>query len=448
MTLFSTTRSATIRSFVLLGLLFSWLLAGAASSSAQNTETAAVDTSEAVRVFLDCQTFQCDESYVRQEVGFVNYVRDRTDADVHVLVTAQQTGSGGSLFTLNYIGQRRFESMVDTLTYASSQTDTRQEVRGGLVRVFKAGLMRYVAQTDGISQIQIRQEGAEERARRTTPEEDPWNYWLFETGVEGNFQGESQQREFGLEGNLSANRTTREWKVDLRAEAEYESESFEVEEGETITSTQRNYQFESLVVNSLTDHWSIGGFAEVEHSTFSNYDLSANVAPAIEYNVYPYSVSTTRQFRFLYRIQPTYFNYADSTIFNRLEETRVRQSLEATLELNRPWGSVEASLTASHFFFDFSKNRLEFDANLDIRVVRGLSFDVFGNVSLIRDQLNLPKGEASQEDVLLQRRELATNYRYFMGIGLSYTFGSIYNNIVNPRLGRGGGGGPGGPGGP
>lgn len=440
MTRFSTARLAAPRILVPLALFFVWLLPGAASSSAQNEARTSPDTSEAVRVFLDCQTFRCDESYVRQEVGFVNYVRDRTDADVHVLVTAQQTGSGGRRFTLNYIGQRRFEAFADTLTYASSQTDTEEEVRTGLVRVFKAGLMRYVARTDGISQIQISQQGVEEPSQRTTPEEDPWNYWLFETGVQGNFQGESQQEELGFEGNLSANRTTREWKIDMRTEAEYESESFEVEEGETITSTQRNYQFEALVVNSLTDHWSIGGFAEAEHSTFSNYDLSANVAPAIEYNVYPYSVSTTRQFRFLYRLQPTYFNYADSTIFNRLEETRLRQSLEVTLELNEPWGSVETSLTASHFFFDVSKNRLELDANLNIRIVRGLSFDVFGNISLVRDQLNLPKGEASQEDVLLQRRELATNYRYFTGVGLSYTFGSIYNNIVNPRLDGGGGG--------
>ncbi|MFB6098826.1 MAG: DUF481 domain-containing protein [Salinibacter sp.] len=436
------------RLFLLLGAFLGGLLAGPPPASAQQDSDSSPDTTEAVRVFLDCQTYQCDESYIRREVRFVNYVRDRTDADVHVLVTAQQTGGGGSLFTLNFIGKRRFDGLSDTLTYASSETDTEQEVRRGLVRVFKAGLMRYVARTDGLSQVQIRQTDVEAEAQRTTPEEDPWNYWVYEIGTEGNFQGESQQREYSVEGNLSANRTTRTWKIDLSGEAEYQFESFEVEQGQTITSTQRNYRFSALVVRSLSDHWSLGGFAEARRSTFSNYDLAANVAPALEYNVYPYSVSTTRQFRILYRIQPTYFNYADSTIFNRLQETRVRQSLQATLELNRPWGSVETSLTASHFFFDFSKNRLELDVNLDLRIVRGLSLNVFGNVSLIRDQLNLPKGEASREDVLLQRRELATNYRYFTGLGLSYTFGSIYNNIVNPRFGGGGGGGRDGPGGP
>lgn len=426
--------------FVLSLLLTGTLPAAAQEGDPQATQNASPDTSEAVRLFLDCQTRRCDDDYVRQEVTFVNYVRDRTDADIHLLVTAQQSGSG-TQFTLNYIGQRQFDDMSDTLTYSSSDTDTEEEIRRGLVQTIKGGLMRYVGRTDQIQRIEISYLDADEQQDRTTPEEDPWNYWLFDLGVEGDFQGESQQKELGLEADVSANRTTHEWKIDMRAEAEYESESFEVEEGRTITSTQRNYQFDALVVNSLTDHWSIGGFVEAEQSTFSNYDLNAHIAPAIEYNVFPYAESTTRQFRFLYRLEPTYFNYVDTTIFNEVEETRVRQSLEATLELNQTWGSVETSLTASHFFFDVTKNRFEFDTNLNIRIVRGLSFDVFGRVSLIRDQLNLPKGEASQEDVLLQRRELSTDYRYFMGIGLNYTFGSIYNNIVNPRLDGGGGGG-------
>jgi hypothetical protein len=46
----------------------------------------------------------------------------------------------------------------------------------------------------------------------------------------------------------------------------------------------------------------------------------------------------------------------------------------------------------------------------------------------------LPKGEASDEEVLVRRRQLATNYLYFAEFGISYSFGSIFNNIVNPRM--------------
>jgi hypothetical protein len=48
------------------------------------------------------------------------------------------------------------------------------------------------------------------------------------------------------------------------------------------------------------------------------------------------------------------------------------------------------------------------------------------------------KGEASEADILLQLQELETSYHLEGELGLTYTFGSIYNNIVNPRFGNGG----------
>jgi hypothetical protein len=50
----------------------------------------------------------------------------------------------------------------------------------------------------------------------------------------------------------------------------------------------------------------------------------------------------------------------------------------------------------------------------------------------------LVKGEATLEEILLRRKELATEYEYSISVGLSFTFGSIYSNVVNPRFGGGG----------
>jgi len=56
--------------------------------------------------------------------------------------------------------------------------------------------------------------------------------------------------------------------------------------------------------------------------------------------------------------------------------------------------------------------------------------------SIIHDQLSIAKGVgASLEEVLLRRKQLETNYNYYLSIGLSYTFGSIFTNVVNPRFG-------------
>jgi hypothetical protein len=60
---------------------------------------------------------------------------------------------------------------------------------------------------------------------------------------------------------------------------------------------------------------------------------------------------------------------------------------------------------------------------------------------MIHDQLNLVKQDLTYDEILLQRKEIATQYEYFVSFGLSYTFGSIYNNVVNPRFGNSGSGG-------
>ena len=51
------------------------------------------------------------------------------------------------------------------------------------------------------------------------------------------------------------------------------------------------------------------------------------------------------------------------------------------------------------------------------------------------DQINLPKGDADLEEVLLRRRQLETNYEASVSFGFRYRFGSVLNNVVNPRFG-------------
>ena len=57
----------------------------------------------------------------------------------------------------------------------------------------------------------------------------------------------------------------------------------------------------------------------------------------------------------------------------------------------------------------------------------------------MRDQVFLPRRGASDEEILLQQRDLLTDFDYRLNVSLSYTFGSIFNNIVNPRFDAGGG---------
>src|SRR5512136_3185736 len=65
----------------------------------------------ALKVFLDCDS--CDLEYIKTEITFVNYVRDRNEAQVHILITTQSTGGGGREYTLSFSGQHEFRGVDD-----------------------------------------------------------------------------------------------------------------------------------------------------------------------------------------------------------------------------------------------------------------------------------------------------------------------------------------------
>ncbi len=90
---------------------------------------------------------------------------------------------------------------------------------------------------------------------------------------------------------------------------------------------------------------------------------------------------------------------------------------------------------------DFSKNNLSVEGVPGLRIAKGLSINLMGSIALVHDQLSIVKKDIPVDLIPLQRKELATQYEYFTRFGFTYTFGSIYNNVVNPRFGNSRGGG-------
>lgn len=104
----------------------------------------------------------------------------------------------------------------------------------------------------------------------------------------------------------------------------------------------------------------------------------------------------------------------------------------------QPWGSSGATIIHNALIKDPSKRSTRINANMNVRVFKGLSVYMSGGYSWIHDQLYLAKGEdVTTNDVVLRQQQLKTSYRYNANVGLTYTFGSIFNNIVNPRFGSG-----------
>ena len=406
-----------------------------AASPAQALPQTDIDKlkAQAPRVFIDGGWL--DLNYIKTEITYVNYVRDRKEADVHVLVTEQDTGSGGLEYTMSFIGRNAFEDLKNELKYSSNKNQTQDEVRAGLVQVLKMGLVGYAARTPIRPRLGVL---FQDRVDPTAVE-DKWDFWVFSASADGWLSGEKARRSSMFFANVSANRVTPESKLRLGFSGSLEKSKYDYY-GYAYDDSSESFDFSGLYVKSLGEHWAAGVFLNVASRTFTNVKLSVSPAPAVEYNIFPYSESTRRQLRFLYKFNLTGVRYREMTIYDKINETRLSQSLDITLEVKEPWGTVEASVEGSHYFHDLKMNRIEFSGELSFRITKGLSLNLHGSYERIRDQLGLPKGEASLEEILLQRKELATGYSYSLSIGLSYTFGSIFSNVVNPRFGSSPGG--------
>ena len=384
---------------------------------------------DALRVFMEADDF------IRQEISYINYVRDIQDAQVYIISSDQRTGSGGREYTYYLVGQHEFAGMKDTLQFVSQPDATENQPRELKASTLKQGLMRYVRTTPLARHIHISFDQPVSEEVIT----DNWDSWVFRTSVNGFLNGQKTYNSNQIFGSTSASRITSEWKMDFEAEYSYNLDRFEIED-EIIKSVNRSKSFDALLVKSISDHWSAGGSAEIKSSSFNNYRFKATFMPGIEYDIYPYSESTRRQLRLLYSAGYIYQAYMDTTIYDKLEEHLAGQKLSAAYQVVQKWGSINLTMDWFNYLHDFSKNNLSLSGNMSIRIAKGLNFNFGGGASLIHDQLALVKAGASTEEILLRRKELATQYQYFTHFGLSYTFGSIYNNVVNPRFGSSGGG--------
>lgn len=384
---------------------------------------------DAPKIFLDCR--RCDRDYIRTEIPFVNFVRDRKEADIHLLITTQRTGAGGDEYTMAFIGQKNFAGVQDTMKYVSTRADTRDDIRKGMLRVIKLGLVPFLNKTPIADIMSVSFEGEV----KPTAVEDKWNFWVFHMSFSGSVSGEKQTNSVSLRGSFSANRVTPESKLRMSVSGNFNESNFTYED-ETISSYSDRKNFSSMYVWSLNEHWSVGAWLYASSATYNNIDLSITPSPAIEYNLFPYSQSTRRQLRFVYRAGFEYIRYKEVTIYDKTKEGLWGEALSVTFEVNEPWGNASATVEGSHYFHDFRKNRLELYGRLSLRLIKGLSFNVGGGFSAIHDQLSLRKGERSLDEILLRRSELATDFHYYASAGFSYTFGSVYSNVVNPRFGR------------
>jgi hypothetical protein len=386
---------------------------------------------ERLSVFIDCRN--CDQNFIKQEITYLTYVRDRLLSDVHIQIVDQNTGSGGDLYTFFFYGQGDLVGNDDTLSITTDANNTFDEVRRKQLKVLELGLVNYMMKKGHMDQMSLMVETTD--STDIVEEKDPWNNWVVSLRANGWFNGEEQYKSMNLNGGININRITEDWKIESGVWMNYNTSEYHVDD-EIITSERRALWADVSVVKSLGNHFSTGLAVDAFSSLFENYKLNTSLSPAVEYNIFRYSESTKHQIRISYKAGVRYNEYNEETIYNRNSETLMFENLGIATEFQEKWGSVEASVNGSHYFHNFSINRINFRLALNLRLFKGFTWNISGNLALIHDQISLPLGDATEEDVLLSQRQLQTGYRYWGNMGFSYTFGSIYNNVVNPRFGN------------
>lgn len=409
--------------------------------------TAQIETKkpDRLKVFIDCSSTWCDMQFIRTEITLVDFLLDRIAADVHVLVTSQRTGSGGDNYQLIFFGQNYFKVMQDTLHFNTDANATDVEIRDILAKYLKLGLAPYVSKTSSAKNIIIsmKQAEGEKTAAKEETKKDPWNYWVFRLGTNGGINADANYKNTRYSGDFSANRVTDDIKISFSGRANKNKSVFEFDDGsgniEKFTVNNHSTSFSHSLIRSINGHWSWGYEANYYQSTFSNYKHQLYGRTGIEYDIYPYKEVNNKLFTISYSLGIRSNRYYDTTIYNKLREALFNHQVDANMTFNQKWGSASVGISYQNYLNNWKFFNLGMNAFINVRITGGLSFNVGAFGGLTRDQIFLPKGGATEQEVLTRRRQLASGYNYYTSFGISYRFGSKLNNFVNPRFDGGGG---------
>lgn len=388
------------------------------------------ENDQSIRVFLDCNS--CDNNFIRQNLNNVQFVRDQNFADVHLFFTRQTNGSGGRSYEIDFIGKNEFKELSDRLSFSTDQNMSADDVRNRILEYIKLGLIRYWIEKGHTDVVTI---NVGERAGKVELEDvkDPWNSWVFELNARGRIEGEQSKSELDVNLSVSAKRVTENNKFAIRASFSEEQSTFNYEDSDIIaTQTSKDINISDVI--SIGGNWSAGAFGRVGSSIYRNLDFYLEFKPALEFNFFDYSKSAQKQLVLSYRNGVVSNDYIEMTVFGVEKEDLWEHELNLGGTVKQRWGNIYGEASFEQFLHDTTLNAFKFYLGTSVRLFKGFNFNLSGDYSITGNQINLPAGDVSLEELLLQQQQIASGFDYTLRVGISYSFGSIYNTIVNPRF--------------
>ena len=404
-------------------------------------------TKDEIKVYIDCNGY-CPMQYVKTEITFIDFVPDRFLANIFIQVTSQSTGADGEEVKMFISGQENFKGKEDTLVFFRNSIDTDEEYREKFVKYLKLGLIPFLNKTSLAEKIiiSIPINKNETALNATTNKKDNWNFWVFNARLNGGYNKDDFSKSYRYSGSFSGSRTTE--KLKMEAGINYAKNKRDISIGSsTDTYINDNWGIYGNEVVSINNHWSYGGGAFISHNTYTNYNQQYSVKPAIEYSLFPYIESVKKAITFYYEIGPGWNNYIDSSYYDKLKEAVIQHSLSINAAFVQKWGNINAYAGWESFLnsFDLKGNKIRgsnirniyVGGYIEFRIVKGLSIYFNVNADFTKGVYpNIRKDDFSTDDILANVRQYPTSNNFNSSVGISYRFGSIYNNVVNPRFGN------------
>tara|TARA_B100000768_G_scaffold67783_1_gene65181 strand:- start:128 stop:1366 length:1239 start_codon:yes stop_codon:yes gene_type:complete len=378
-----------------------------------------------LKAYLDCR---CDQNYLKQQTSFLEHVRDQNLADIEIFILDVRNPTGTRTFEIKVDGNNEYQEISSSTFVSGYANDTSSTLRDKLLNKLKLALIPFLDKASYNIKVDV-----DSNFDDLTVNDDKWKNWVFELSGSYNDDKEESRKTNRYELEFEIDKLTPEWRIGMEIKRNESNGKF-FSNDKVYTSNRKTTSISGRVVRSISDHFSAGIFSSAYQNTYENIDFNRYIAPAIEYSFYPYKDVLSKEITLAYRIGIGKRNYIEKTIYGYEKQKLSSQTLSLNIRFRQKWGNISSYLNATQFLNDGTKKRFSLRSDLDLRVFEGLAVRFSGNVNLIREQYSLAAVSTSIEELLLQQRQIATDYRTNFSVGLSYTFGSIYNSVINTRL--------------
>jgi hypothetical protein len=396
------------------------------------------------RLFLSCPS-ECFADYLRQELSYFDFVRDpHLDSVLTLVIVREPSGNGGERFSVSLlrpvsataapVAGREPAGSAPARSFVGAPGATQHALRQGLLQLVLRALQAELAGTTHAADFELRLPPRAPQSLEAVL--DAWDFWVIAPELRASTEAQSGHYYAELLSSLNVWRITQAHKLRLSATQVSSISGFRLEDGSRVKGQNAEWRGRVLYALALGRHWAVGAVAAANRSDYENLDLHVHYAPLVELNLFPYSESSSQQLRVAYQLGPWVNWYQEANQAGLRRELRPYHALSLIADINQAWGNLQWIGQLNSFLDAPELYRLSTGATVALRLAEGLALTLQGQAAFVQDMIAVRGRPVTDTELLLDVTQLPTSYTAELELGITYTFGSVHNTIVNPRFGR------------